>query len=219
MFYQGGPNDPVYTDLMVEGPDSNIAYATFNCLPPGEVALDVFFDTLQIGSLGDGYGGGQDLEIYASMTAHGQNPGTGSALNLGYWGWSGDQCPDDLVHFPGSLDTEGTIECPASIGSGDTAIADLWLCSSDTYKHCVGAYSNNNNKIRITVADGSQVRVAMHAMDYDDLGDDDHVCQTEKIIGPKPIEEWVGFTTSTSMSQGDNGSASCKVFFHIQPAP
>jgi hypothetical protein len=218
MFYQGGPNDPFYTNLMVESPNSNLVEWAIDCPAPSEVKLRVIFDTLEIGNLDDGEGGGDDLEIYASMVAHGQNPGTGSALNLGYWGWSGAVCEDDAATFGLQLNT-GSGECPVNVGEGDIPMNALSLCASNTYKHCVGPYSQTNNVIEITVADGSQIRVAIHAMDYDDIGDDDHVCQIEKIIGPKSIAEWQGFTTSTSMSQGDNGSASCKLFFQIVPAP
>jgi len=225
MFYQGGPNDPDYPDHMIEGPDSNTVTSVFNCPPPSEVKLDVFFDTLHIGNLGDGIGGGDDLEIYASFVAEGKNPGSGSVLNLGYWGWSGGDCPDDSFTWLGvpnflTLNTAGiSQECPLQVENGDTSLGEQGLCASNTYSHCVGSYASNNNKIQITVGDGSQIRVAIHAMDYDENGDDDDVCHTEKLIGPESIFGWMGFTTSGEMSQGDNGSASCKVFFHVAPSP
>jgi hypothetical protein len=225
MFYQGGPNDPDYPNQMVEGPDSNTVTSVFNCPPPSEVKLDVTFDTLHIADLGDGAAGGDDLEIYASFVAEGKNPGSGSVLNLGYWGWSGSDCPDDSFTWLGlpnyiSLNSAGiSLECPLEVKNGDTSLAEQALCASNTYSHCVGSYSNNNNKIQITVGDGSRIRVAVHAMDYDENSGDDDVCHAETWIGPESIFGWQGFSTSGSMSQGDNGSASCTVFFHVAPSP
>lgn len=228
MFYQGGPNDPDYPNQMVESPDSNTVTSVFNCPPPSEVKLDVTFDTLHIGDLGDGATGGDDLEVYGSFTAEGKNPGSGSVLNLGYWGWSGSDCLDDSFTWYGLegtldwgfLDSTGTGgECPQIVTEGDVPFSELQLCTSDTYKHCVGNRESNNNTIHITVGDGSQIRVAIHAMDYDEDSGDDDVCHTETWIGPESIFGWMGFSTSGEMSQGDNGSASCKVFFHVAPSP
>jgi hypothetical protein len=69
------------------------------------------------------------------------------------------------------------------------------------------------------VGDGSRIRIAVHAMDYDTDSADDNVCDVETWVGPQSIFGWQGFTTNGVMSQGDNGSASCKVFFHIAPSP
>ncbi len=225
MYWLAGPNDPDVPNQMAESPDSNTISSVFNCPPPSEVKLDVTFDTLHIADLGDGATGGDDLEIYASFAAEGKNPGTGSVLNLGYWGWSGSDCLDDSFTWLGipnfiSLGDQGvSLECPLEVKNGDTSLGEQALCASDTYSHCVGSYSNNNNKIQITVGDGSRIRVAVHAMDYDEDSGDDNVCDAETWIGPESIFGWQGFSTSSSMSQGDNGSASCIVFFHVAPSP
>jgi hypothetical protein len=225
MYWLAGPNDPDIPNQMRESIDSNTISSIFNCPTPEEVKLDVFFDTLQIGNLGDGVGGGDDLEIYASFAAEGKNPGTGSVLNLGYWGWSGDDCPDDSFVWLGvpnfvTLNSAGiSFECPLEVKEGSTSLSEQALCASDTYSHCVGAYSNNNNKVQVTVAGGSLLRVAVHAMDYDENSGDDTVCQTETTLGPQSIFGWEGFTASGQMSQGDNDTASCTVFFHVAPSP
>jgi hypothetical protein len=218
MYWLAGPNDPDYPNEMREGPDSNTVSAASLCPPPEEIELDVTFDILRIGNLGDGIGGGDDLEIYASFSAEGKNPGTGSVLNLGRWGWSGSDCINDVVSF--TLNSTGVgPECPRSVKEGDISLGDQPMCASNTYSHCDGAYSQNNNKIRVTVGDGSRIRIAVHAMDYDTDSADDTVCDVQTWIGPESIYGWQGFTTSGHMSQGDNGSASCKVFFHIEPSP
>src|SRR6185503_11540083 len=110
-------------------------------------------------------------------------------------------------------------ECPQILTEGDIPISSLHLCSSNTYSHCVGDYGGPNNKIQVTVGDGSHLRVAIHAMDYDELGGDDTVCHTEITLGPQSIFGWEGFTASSSMSQGDNDTASCTVLFHVAPSP
>jgi hypothetical protein len=205
---------------MIEGPDSNTVTSVLNCPAPSEVKLDVIFDSLHIADLGDGATGGDDLEIYASFVAEGNNPGAGSVLNLGEWGWSGEDCPNDVFSVATGLMTSGKVpNCPTVVTEGDFPVSEMFFCTSDTYSHCVGSYSTNNNKIQITVGDGSRIRVAIHAMDYDDDSPDDNVCQAETWVGPESIFGWQGFSASGSLSQGDNGSASCIVDFHIAPSP
>ncbi len=217
-FWQAGPNDPDFPNEMRESIDSNTVSAASLCPPPEEVKLDVTFDILRIGDLGDGIGGGDDLEIYASFAAEGKDPGTGSVLNMGRWGWSGSDCINDVVSF--TLNSIGlSSECPRPVKEGDVSLNEQPMCASNTYSHCVGSYSENNNKIQVTVGDGSRIRISVHAMDYDTDSADDNVCDVETWIGPESIYGWQGFTTSGQMSQGDNGSASCKVFFHIEPSP
>jgi hypothetical protein len=218
MFWVPGPNDPIVPHILRESIDSNTVSANSLCPPPQEIKLDVTFDTLRIGDLGDGIGGGDDLEIYASFVAEGKDPGTGSLLNMGRWGWSGSDCINDVFSF--TLNSTGlSDECPRPVKEGDLSLGDQPMCASNTYSHCVGSYSQNNNKIQITVGDGSRIRISVHAMDYDTDSADDDVCHVETWVGPESIFGWQGFTTSGQMSQGDNGSASCKVFFHIAPSP
>jgi hypothetical protein len=218
MYWIPGADDPIPSKQMYESIDSNTVSAASLCPPPSEIKLDVTFDTLRIGDLGDGIGGGDDLEIYASFKAEGNDPGTGSVLNLGRWGWSGSDCINDVVSF--TLNSTGVgPECPLSTKEGNISLSEHEMCASNTYSHCVGSYSENNNKIQVTVGDGSRIRISVHAMDYDTDSADDNVCDVETWIGPESISGWHGFTTSGQMSQGDNGSASCKVFFHIEPSP
>lgn len=218
MYWIPGPNDPLGQTHLRESIDSNTVSAASLCPPPQEIKLDVTFDTLRIGDLGDGVGGGDDLEIYASFKAEGNNPGTGSVLNMGRWGWSGSDCINDVVSF--TLNSMGlSSECPRPIKEGDTSLSDKPMCASNTYSHCVGSYSQNNNKIQVTVGDGSRIHISVHAVDYDTDSADDDVCKVETWIGPESISGWQGFTTNGQMSQGDNGSASCKVFFHVAPSP
>lgn len=239
MFYEGGPNDPNYPNQLVEAPDSNTIHYTFNCPPPSEVQLDVFFDTLHIGDLGDGVGGGDDLELYGSIVAEGI-PGTGSVLNLGKWGGSSGNCPDDSFEWAGPkiwygpagtlgftppvpalpLDQTGLgydADCQQAVQEGDSNFSLFQLCRSDTYKHCLGDFKRNNNRIRVTVGDGSRIRVSVHLVDYDELPGDDNACQAETWVGPESIFGWQGFSGSGYLSQGDNDTASCKVYFHISP--
>jgi hypothetical protein len=219
MYFLPGPSDPEAGQIR-ESPDSNTVSSVFNCPPPEQVKLEVTFDTLTIGDLGDGATGGDDLEIYASFVAEGKNPGSGSVLNLGEWGRSDTDCPSDVFSIATGLVTTGKeAVCPAVVKEGSVPISDLNLCTSNTYSHCIGKHVPNNNKITVTVGDGSTLRVAIHAMDYDDISGDDVACFTETTLGPESIFGWDGFTTSGSMSQPDNDTASCTVTFHVAPAP
>jgi hypothetical protein len=216
IFFQSGANDPDYGGQAFVSPPSNTVYHPIYCSPPNEVKLDVVFDSLNLSQVDDGWNA--DLELYASLVAEGI-PGTGSVLNLGYWGWQGDDCDDDTVGFildPGGLDLDP--ECTLQLGSGDHPFSDMYLCSSDTYAHCIGNYSQNNNRIQITVGNGSKVRISVHIMDFDDGSGDDTVCQTQTFIGPKSNAEWAGFTTNGELDDVQS-SAGCEVSFHVSPAP
>jgi hypothetical protein len=230
MFYQGGPKDPDYPNQMIESPDSNTITSVFNCPPPSEVKLDVTFDTLHLGDLYDGPLD-DDLELFGSLVAEGL-PGSGSVLNFGKWGENGPDCtdldappllPTDIIAPFRTLGSGGNElpECPHYYytGMSDPLFAATSMCASDTYAHCNGSYSTQNNVIQVTVGDGSKLRVSVHIMDYDAYSLDDTVCQTQTYIGPESNYSWMSYSGSGTLSQGDNGNASCTVYFHVAPSP
>ncbi len=217
MYYTGGAEDPDYPNTTVEGMESNTVNTQPFCPTPDEVELEVTFDSIVIGDLGDGIGGGDDLEIYGEFNAGG-SPGYGTSLHLRPWGDHGE-CPDDNVEWLGSMSMLGTMDCPQIVTEGSASIStfDL-LCSSSYPGFCsVSGYQTQNNKARITVEGGGSIHVAVHIWDWDHQSGDDPVCNAEMWIGPESIFGWMGYKTSAHLHQGDNDNASCDVYFRIEP--
>ena len=121
MYYTGGPDDPDYPNTTIEGMESNTVNTWPFCPTPDEVELEVIFDSIVIDDLGDGIGGGDDLEIYGEFDAGG-SPGYGTSLHLRPWGDHGD-CPDDNVEWLGSLNMMGTMDCPQMVKEGSISIS------------------------------------------------------------------------------------------------
>jgi hypothetical protein len=217
MFYTGGAEDPDYPNMTIEGPDSNTVNTSPFCPTPEEIELQVTFDSIVIDDLGDGIGGGDDLEIYGHFVAAGA-PGQGTSLHLRPWGDHGD-CPDDNVEWFGSLSTLGTMGCPQLVTEGSNSISSFGLlCSSSNPEFCTtGEYQTQNNTARITVTGGSYIKVGVHLWDWDHQSGDDPVCNAEVWIGPQSIYGWMDYKGSGYLHQGDNDNASCDVYFRINP--
>jgi len=215
MYYTGGPDDPDFPYQSMQGPESNTVNTFPFCPTPSEVALDVHFDSLSIGNLDDGIGGGDDLEIYGWIAAVG-SPGTGAGKTFRPWGDHGD-CPDD--NFENTLNSMGTLGCPETVYEKGYTFSEFQLCDSplSSLSSCSGEYVEWNNTIPITVEGGSMIQVQVHLMDWDHQSSDDPVCNATAWVGPESIFGWMGYTGSGYMSQPDNDNASCSVNFHITP--
>ena len=218
MYYTGGPDDPDYPNQTMQGPESNTVNTFPFCPDPTEVELEVVFNSISFGDLGDGIGGGDDLEIYGWIHAQG-SPGTGEARGLRPWGDHGD-CPDDNYEptIPGILDSSGTYGCPTTVMEQGYSFSEFLMCDVPfgALNSCVQG-EEINHIIPITVEGGSMIEVAVHFTDWDHQSGDDPVCNVNTWIGPESIFGWMDYTQSGYMHQGDNDNASCDVHFTIRP--
>ncbi|MBN1267162.1 MAG: hypothetical protein JXA25_16850 [Anaerolineales bacterium] len=219
MYYTGGPDDPDFPNQTMQGPESNTVNTFPFCPAPEEVELEVQINSISFGDLGDGIGGGDDLEIYGWISAKGA-PGTGGARSLRPWGDHGD-CPDDNYEptVPGILDSSGTLGCPTTVKEQGYTFSEFYLCESSlgSPNSCTGGYETSNNTIPITVTGGSLIEIAVHLTDWDHQSGDDPVCNVSTWVGPESIYGWMEHTESGYMAQGDNDNASCSVQFLIRP--
>lgn len=216
MYYLGGPEDPDFPNQAMQGPESNTVNTFPFCPAPEEVELEVVISSISFGDLGDGIGGGDDLEIYGWISATGF-PGTGAARSLRPWGNHGD-CADDNYEGP-VLNTMGALGCPTTVKEQGYAFSEFYLCDSTLAapNNCTSDYEEFNNKIPITVGGGGLIQIAVHLTDWDHQSGNDPVCNVEAWIGPQSIFGWMGYSEAGYMVQGDNDNASCQVNFHIKP--
>jgi len=179
------------------------------CPKPGPQKIDVTFKTFTLGNVSDG--GGDNLELYGGFMAL-STSNNGGVLKLGSWGNFPDGCPDDEFHA--TFNTNGIpFDCPAQLTAGSYSMSDFGLCFAHDFGTCAGPFGTNNTTLHLTVKDGDAIIVQVILIDHDDLSADDPACNGIVNTGPRPIETWAGLKNGEawSVSQGDNGNASCKV--------
>lgn len=229
LFYDAGPADPLYANVRLVSPQPGSADFTFNCAPPppGQIAVDVTIDTLELDNVDDDDGGTEDVELYGSFQINTSSMATSPSWgirNLATWASNPEGCPNEL--FTGGLEANATGECAESFTNsvnhgGNFNFKDLRLCTSESYKYCgLGpdetTHVKPNNTIRIAVKEGDAIVMHTTLVDYDSAFADDNICVGTISTANKSLDTWSKVDGVWTMVYSNPGNASCKMHFRLK---
>jgi len=183
-------------------------------LEPRYYTIELSFDTIMFPAIDDcewGIDFCNWAELYGTLNGRTTNAGVGEngARNIGTWGNTAG-CRANWAGSQGSCLAEATTSYAYSF-------AERLMCASYTHTLCTGNYLKNNNKIRLTVKPGEQIRAGIHLYDYDKLSGDDDACAVTRWVGPFTATELSTLNkTGLGMGMAFNGSASCTVTFSLK---
>jgi hypothetical protein len=191
--------------------------ASINCPQPlpYEIPIDVTFNTISFWSLDDGDSGADDVEVYGYLAATAS--GTPSYfLNLAEWDEQGDECPDESVEWPGSLNSMGTLitgGCTKIFGNGTHNLADVALCHGTSKTNCsIKGWGFSQNTARVYVTDWDLISISFLIYDWDDASGNDLQCLASINIPARDRFDWALVQDLPfHVESGDNGNGGCSI--------
>lgn len=153
-------------------------------------------------------------ELYGTLNGRTTSTGVGSqgARNIATWENSAG-CENGWI-----LWWDEAAPCLKLVDAGTVyRFAETPMCASNTHLFCTGNYQLSNNKIRLTVKPGEQIRAGIHLYDYDKLSSDDDACAVTRWVGPFTATELAYLNkTGLGMGMAFNGDAGCTVTFSLK---
>src|SRR5215213_337593 len=129
---------------------------------PQQYTVELSFDTITFPVINDCefiLHGCSNADVYGTINGRTTSTGVGAqgARNLGTWENKAN-CNSTVAYGWASFGS-GELPCAKFVEQGKTYnFADAPLCTSYTHLLCTGPYQRNNNKIRLTVKPGEQIR-------------------------------------------------------------
>ncbi len=189
------------------------------CAPNAPFEIDITFTKMRFGHVDDGESDPQDIEIYGVMSAH------APAGKDGYIGLGSDL---DKSYCASSEIIDGDISaiidwgCPIPVVDGEYNLAHwkLW-CSGPTVGSCDSGFEFGNNTATLSTVEGeNMLLISIHLVDNDSASANDTVCDISGWLTKDLDIHWSHISGTTySGYQGDNGSASCRVWWTLTVKP
>ena len=215
MYYEGQPYGEGQPWQTVHGPTSNIVHIPFTCPPPEGVLVEVNFNSIQFGNIDDNDNGPEVLEVYGAVYATGGSIlDVNNYLLISEWGAPYGDCSGDYDNWSSTHEAL----CPQVIGANYNSTLNYnfpWpMCRSSSLV-CPGFnWYDGHRSLEVYVEDGDAINVGIMLYDYDALSANDKVCVVSVWTPKLSAAEWAAHQGAQWwMYQGDNGNASCEVYW------
>jgi hypothetical protein len=175
-----------------------------------------------------------DIEVnFYSLTLDNIDDGSGDDVADAIHGWFGitpGGKPDAIRMGPmgkdvidcftpwGQMPTFGLAGSCTDKGIGAFLLENEYLCPYEPYgdpNYSYGCmveseYQQGKNKIVVTLRDQDALQIYIDLLEYDNMSDNDTICQTGGWVGPRTLKQWAGtFNEALWYYMDDNGDASC----------
>jgi hypothetical protein len=182
---------------------------------PWDIPLEITYETISFSALDDGESDPDDIEIYGYMRT--LVPGDELVyLNIAEWDEQDGDCPDEVIEWPGALNTQGLLiddGCTKTFTNGTYQLSGVAMCQGTSKTNCnISGWNFNNNVVHVTVTDDQSLMLFLVAYDWDDASGNDLQCWSIAEFPPRSRFDWaLVHDQHFSFIGFDQGNGNCSV--------